>query len=673
MSVVRHLGQMVIVSLWRRKSLLMAAITCTSILIICLQYSSVGGQNSNNEQPDQQHLPQQQQQHNFKVARPDLPLGMEGPSLKGHKGHQRIVAPRRNLSAVLPQDTNNVGKGYAEIQNGHKINGEGNANGEHWTPKEQLQNGNWPNQAAGNNNNWGQQQQPVAANGASSVYIPPMRLVHFDLKGAPPRVSYFKQLFPLLKEAGANGILLEYEDMFPFWGILESTAATNAYTKEDVKAILNEAKFNNLEVIPLVQTFGHLEFVLKLEPFRKMREVDDFPQAICPSRNDSFSLVKTIIDQVVSLHPNIKWLHIGCDEVYHMGYCNRCMQQDRENLFLTHVTRVARYVRQKYQLIPIIWDDMLRQIPTDKLKQFKLNSLVEPMVWTYVKDIYRFIPYNVWLVYSEVFPYIWAASAFKGAFGETLTVPNVKMHLENNEAWLEVMQEQHKRFQAFRGIALTGWQRYDHFGALCELLPSGIPSLFVSLITVSQGSFTSVVFSKFMQILQCTSRARSPVDFDNDPNLWQKANGCFYPGSNVFRMTQHHNDAIKRINDYLYDVTIHKAWLTDYNVRHNLSSPMRVDEGLTDYSSNYYPLTSLIRTAKEALREVYDEYTVAEWIEQNIYPYILKMEKLWHDSNNLKKAKVWPKRPLPPLEDLKRFQIGDLALSQEQQNNNNRG
>lgn len=43
---------------------------------------------------------------------------------------------------------------------------------------------------------------------AKNPYIPKKRIVHFDLKGAPPLVSYFKQIFPLIKNLGATGILL---------------------------------------------------------------------------------------------------------------------------------------------------------------------------------------------------------------------------------------------------------------------------------------------------------------------------------------------------------------------------------------------------------------------------------------------------------------------------------
>jgi hexosaminidase len=82
------------------------------------------------------------------------------------------------------------------------------------------------------------------------------------------------------------------------------------------------------------------------------------------------------------------------------------------------------------------------------------------------------------LLYSALFPRVWIASAFKGilesvlccpsltpspagAFGETLTVPNARWHLDNNMAWLSVAREQRPHFAEVRGLVLTGWQRYE--------------------------------------------------------------------------------------------------------------------------------------------------------------------------------------------------------------------
>jgi hypothetical protein len=62
-----------------------------------------------------------------------------------------------------------------------------------------------------------------------------LHVVHLDLKGAPPRIYFLKPLFRLIAAAGANALLLEYEDMFPFEGILQNASARNAYSREEVR------------------------------------------------------------------------------------------------------------------------------------------------------------------------------------------------------------------------------------------------------------------------------------------------------------------------------------------------------------------------------------------------------------------------------------------------------
>ena len=50
----------------------------------------------------------------------------------------------------------------------------------------------------------------------------------------------------------------------------------------------------------------------------------------------------------MALHKDVKSLHIGCDEVYHLGECSDCSGQGRTDVFVKHVSTVANYVKNKY-------------------------------------------------------------------------------------------------------------------------------------------------------------------------------------------------------------------------------------------------------------------------------------------------------------------------------------
>lgn len=625
-------------SLWKRKLIILFIIVLTSFAVVALQYNSVSRQKRGNSDvlsdiKYQSRLGQQ-------TAESLLPfLKEKGENIPKYK--QRMAANKESLPAPpinRPEDEIKSRKHDFD----RDLHDDSSANLHLRESKVNVK------QDSSDNNN----------------YIPEFRYVHFDLKGAPPKMSYLKSLLPLLKSAGATGILIEYEDTFPFTGILASTVK-KPYSREELESFLDEASNYELEVIPIIQTFGHLEFVLKLEKFRHLREVDIYPMAICPSKNESFTLIKEMIDQIMVIHRKTKWLHIGCDEVFHMGMCNDCYKKDRETIFLDHVVRIAKYVREKHNVIPIIWDDMLRNFNPERIRQSGLGRLVEPMVWVYVKDVYHFVSVPMFSMFAELFDNVWAASAFKGAYGETLIVPNAKSHLENNLGWLTVMAEQHDRFKSFRGIVVTGWQRYDHFATLCELLPSGIPSLVLDLIALKNGHFDSTkTLKEFDSTMKCKRNEYYASDYntdlESDPFLYSRASHCSFPGVSVFRMTQQLSQAVKRVNEYLYDVTIHKAWLTEYNVRHNLSNHFRVEEGMRDFYEVNSELNSVFRAAATALKEVFDKETTYEWIEQNIYPYMLKMEKLEKDAKELEKGRSWPVRPIDLNKDLDRFGLNNL-------------
>ncbi|XP_064099266.1 LOW QUALITY PROTEIN: hexosaminidase D-like [Macrobrachium nipponense] len=470
------------------------------------------------------------------------------------------------------------------------------------------------------------------------------KIVHLDLKGAPPKIEYLKKLFPLLSSLGATGLLMEYEDMFPYWGKLEFLSAQNAYAKGDIADIMEIARKSNLEVIPLVQTFGHMEHVLKLKEFAEVREVPNYPQVICPTHNKTMPLIMMMIDQILEMHPGINWLHIGSDEVYNLGECPRCQQYlihqryGKSDLFLHHIKKVARYVKDTYDIQPIMWDDEFRKVPLRAIQDAGIGNLVEIMVWKYSKGIMVDLRSDIWEKYSIAFNGIWLASAFKGAASPESYITDINERLTNHKEWMEVF-DMYKSTIPFRGITLTGWQRFDHFAVLCELLPQAIPSLAVNLMYINERKADHAALGKVGSLLKCNS-------FLNlDLKYLEYANKCDFPGSDVYEMSQKLYILKKDIDSMMHNPHV-TGWVTDYNIDHNFASPQHVEQGLQDLSMLLFDFTQLVVDAEKALSNTFDEHTVKEWISLNLKPTLAKLQKLQAASTKLQEMTFWPRRPL---------------------------
>ncbi|KAM7068156.1 hexosaminidase D isoform 1-T1 [Molossus nigricans] len=461
-----------------------------------------------------------------------------------------------------------------------------------------------------------------------------MRFVHLDLKGAPPKVSYLSEAFPLFRALGATGLLIEYEDTFPYEGHLRLLRAQHAYSPAEVKEILRLAALNELEVVPLVQTFGHMEFVLKHQALAHLREVALFPNTLNPHEAESLALVGAMIDQVMELHPGARWLHIGCDEVYYLGEgeaSRQWLQQEQNTkakLCLSHVRAVASHVLARHPATaPMVWDDMLRDIPEDQLSESGVPQLVEPVLWDYGADLDVHGKALLMEKYRKCgFPRLWAASAFKGATGPSQALPPIEHHLQNNMQWLQVAAC--APADMLQGIILTGWQRYDHFSVLCELLPVGIPSLAVCLQSLLHGGFAEDFRARVEKLLGISSLEITGVTSEG---------AASFPGSDILALvTQVSLHLRSSVDEMLQRDRCVTGWFSPYHRRRKFIHPVMVQH-IQPQAHSCLGLSllarwrALVQELEAALLRVFHEDAVEEWLEENVDPGLGQLQALLQD------------------------------------------
>ncbi|VDL72641.1 unnamed protein product [Nippostrongylus brasiliensis] len=350
-------------------------------------------------------------------------------------------------------------------------------------------------------------------------------IVHFDLKGAPPKFQYFLDLLRLVAKAGATGILLEWEDMFPWSGELEIARSTHAYSEQEVRVILQKAamllqQFRpfplrtfvykekshsrklGLEVIPLVQTFGHMEWV------------------ICIGNEKATEIAKEAIRQVVKMHKpyGLKRFHIGADEAFMFGQCKDSL---------------------------------------DIVQKIGKNALALKWDFSYMQ---------------EKFTHLWASSAFKGANHPGANVMDMPHYMANNMEWIDRMRELRPKNVTFQGVIITGWSRYDHLARLCEIWPAATISMIVNVQFAKIGArpkfaeydrirIKKLALKATEKILQCTIR-------DDGSGIA----ACGFNGFSVYKLIQQDMPwAISRLNASLTTNHHILGWLSSYNVKHNTS------------------------------------------------------------------------------------------------------
>ncbi|XP_062503824.1 hexosaminidase D-like [Corticium candelabrum] len=436
------------------------------------------------------------------------------------------------------------------------------------------------------------------------------RLVHIDLKGAPPKMSYLLQLLPHFKQLGASGLLVEYEDMYPYEGELKVLQRKEAYKKEEVLEFIQRASALGLDIVPLVPTFGHLEFVLKQSKFKSIRALPDDLSALSATNKDSLDVVKKLIEDVMRLHPRSKWIHLGGDEVDNLRRSKSDVQSKlgKDDLYLRHMKPVLEFVRERFNGIrSIIWHDMLVDWSVSSLSE--LASLAEPMLWEYRPHADMFMVDEMLRRFSSAFPRIWAASAFKGASGQLTDFVPITERIQNHVSWMRILQKFPGPGQLV-GIALTGWSRYDHFATFCELLPAGIPSLGICLKTLEFGYLSNFAHKDISEQLGMDYLV--PLDAADALQFQDNAvkSGSAFPGSEIYYLSIRLLRAQKQMN---HGVNIDQGWSSLWNVQHKFVSTGKLQRGKTVLNSVLKTYDGIEEGVVKILKKYFDDTTAKEF------------------------------------------------------------
>lgn len=198
---------------------------------------------------------------------------------------------------------------------------------------------------------------------------------------------------------GLNMMLLYLEVNYELPSRKYFNYMTSNYTNEEMKAMDDYAFEYGIELIPCMQTLGHLNKYLRWAESADVKETERELNV------DSDATYKFIEEMIVCSTSNLrsKRIHIGMDETWGLGRGRHSIQKyglrDQERLYIDHLKKVVA-ITDKHGLTPMIWNDFLfclhsesginkydeeTEIPAEIMAEFPKN--VQLVYWHYGEEV----------------------------------------------------------------------------------------------------------------------------------------------------------------------------------------------------------------------------------------------------------------------------------------------
>lgn len=285
-----------------------------------------------------------------------------------------------------------------------------------------------------------------------------VRGFHLDLRIQIMKMPALKAFAKSLSENGINTLLLEWEATYPFQ---QHRVICNqyVYTREEVKSFIAYCNQLKIDVIPLQQSFGHVEYILRHSRYAHLREDDrDYSQVNPTKEKECRELFADLYKDLIATHTS-QYIHIGGDETMLLGH-SPASRKKVDSLGMSRL--YGDYIRMLCELVvslgkrPVVWADIALKYP-DALKDLPKETIF--LDWNYGWALDRFGDHK--RLQESGFE-IWGAPAIRSG-PDNYFLASWNTHFKNIETFIP-----QARTLNYKGMIMTSWSTSGVYSPIFE-------------------------------------------------------------------------------------------------------------------------------------------------------------------------------------------------------------
>lgn len=208
-------------------------------------------------------------------------------------------------------------------------------------------------------------------------------------RGRIPKTENLKKIIDLMRDVKYNQLQLYMDGLvFEYEHFKKHIEGKDVLTIDEMRDIKQYCVENYIELVPNQNGFGHMEKWLELPEFADlaiMREDGGKNDTLNPFDNRSIEFVDTLYSDLIPYF-NSKYMNIGMDEPSTLGTGQtkeQCDKLGKDAVYIDYLNKIIKLCNEKYEKIPMIWDDILFEKP-ECIEKIKGDCVV--MDWGYEAD-----------------------------------------------------------------------------------------------------------------------------------------------------------------------------------------------------------------------------------------------------------------------------------------------